>query len=81
MKYLLSLSHYLKSVGRAIHSEKQCRAIRTINRVIEEILKDVSFDTKALPKLLGDTKFCVEENEKSYIWLQQLDSSQVKQAR
>ena len=59
---------YLKSEGRAICSENQLRAMRAMNRIIEEAIRDVSFDAKVLPELPQDTKFCVEQNEKKVLW-------------
>ena len=59
---------YLKSEGRAICSENQLRAMRAMNRIIEETIRDVSFDAKVLPELPQDTKFCVEQNEKKDLW-------------
>ena len=46
---------YLKSEGRAICSENQLRAMRAMNRIIEEAIRDVSFDAKVLPELPQDT--------------------------
>ena len=40
---------YLKSEGRAICSENQLRAMRAMNRIIEEAIRDVSFDAKFFP--------------------------------
>ena len=40
---------YLKSEGHAICSENQLRAMRVMNRIIEEAIRDVSFDAKVLP--------------------------------
>ena len=59
---------YLKSEGRAICSENQLRAMRAMNRIIEDAIRDVSFDAKVLPELPQDTKFCVEQNEKKVLW-------------
>ena len=59
---------YLKSEGRAICSENQLRAMRAMNRIIQEAIRDVSFDAKVLPELPQDTKFCVEQNEKKVLW-------------
>ena len=59
---------YLKSEGRAICLENQLCAVRAMNRIIEEAMRDVSFDAKFLPELPQDTKFCVEQNEKKDIW-------------
>ena len=39
-----------------------------MNRIIEEVIRDVSFDAKVLPELPQDTKFCVEQNEKKDLW-------------
>ena len=59
---------YLKSEGRAICSENQLRAMRAMNRIIEEAIRDVSLDAIVLPELPQDTKFCVEQNEKKVLW-------------
>ena len=39
-----------------------------MNRIIEEAIRDVSFDAKVLPEPPQDTKFCVEHNEKKDLW-------------
>ena len=39
-----------------------------MNIIIEEAIRDIYFDAKALPELPQDTKFCVEENEKNDLW-------------
>ena len=54
--------------GHAICSENQLCAIRAMNRIIEEAIRNVSFDVKAPPELPQNTKFCVEENEKNDLW-------------
>ena len=59
---------YLKSEGRPICSENQLRAMRAMNRIIEEAIRGVSFDAKVLPELPQDTKCCVEQNEKKVLW-------------
>ena len=55
-----------------IHSERQDRDIKTINRVTEEVIMDASFNAnffKALLELRKDTKFSVEENDgKTFIY-------------
>ena len=42
--------------------------MRAMNRIIEEAIRDVSFNAKVLPELPQDTKFCVEQNEKKVWW-------------